>query len=118
MKIYHYDPITKEYAGESDARLDPLESKKQGENVYLIPANTATEKPPIPNENEIVMFDNNNWSCVVIPEPADEKEELSEEEKEALEREALITQKIRELAINALIEEGKLTEAGEIKTKG
>ncbi len=46
MKVYHYHPETKEYAGFSDAKLDPLESTNQNKDVYLIPANATTDPPP------------------------------------------------------------------------
>lgn len=58
MKIYNYDFLTKEYIGESEAALDPQETKIQGKDVYLIPANATTEKPPKAKTNETVIFDN------------------------------------------------------------
>ena len=46
MEIYHYDPITKEPTKKSTARLDPLETKIQGKDIYLTPANSTTVVPP------------------------------------------------------------------------
>lgn len=63
MIIYNYDSITFEYIGESQASLDPEESKKQGKDIYLIPANATDKKPPIPKTNETVIFDN-GWKIV------------------------------------------------------
>lgn len=63
MIIYNYDSITFEYTGESYASLDPEESKKQGKEVYLIPAYATDKKPPIPKTNETVIFDN-GWKIV------------------------------------------------------
>lgn len=63
MIIYNYDSITFEYIGESQASLDPEESKKQGKDIYLIPANATDKKPPIPKTNETVIFDN-RWKIV------------------------------------------------------
>lgn len=63
MIIYNYDSITFEYIGESQASLDPEESKKQGKEVYLIPANATDKKPPKTKTNETVIFDN-GWKIV------------------------------------------------------
>lgn len=41
MEIYMFDGETKEYIGAEDALLDPLETKKQGKPVYLLPANAV-----------------------------------------------------------------------------
>lgn len=57
MIIYNYDSITFEYIGESQASLDPEESKKQGKDIYLIPANATDKKPPKTKTNEICVFD-------------------------------------------------------------
>ena len=46
MIIYNYDEFTKEYTGYCNADLDPEETKRQGKNVYLIPANATAQKPP------------------------------------------------------------------------
>ena len=47
MEIYMFDGETKEYIGAEDALLDPLETKKQGKPVYLLPANAVFDRPPI-----------------------------------------------------------------------
>ena len=72
MKLYHYDPITKVYAGETEARLDPLESKKQGKDIFLIPAYATPEAPVEPKQDELVIMDKGNWVCVPIPETPEE----------------------------------------------
>ena len=59
MKIYHYDIITREYIGESEAQLSPLE-----EGEFLIPGNATTQ--PItdtPQEGNIIRrkSDNSAW---------------------------------------------------------
>ena len=46
MKVYEYSTETKEYIGEQEAILDPLESKKLGQNIYLLPPNCTMVKPP------------------------------------------------------------------------
>ena len=63
MIIYNYDLITKEYIGESQADLDPEETKRQGKEVYLIPACATTVKPPKPRTNETVIY-NDGWQIV------------------------------------------------------
>ena len=63
MKIYNYDVFTKEYIGESEASLDPEESKIQGKNIYLIPDYSTTKKPPSVGENEVQIFEN-SWKIV------------------------------------------------------
>lgn len=44
MEIYMFDGETKEYIGAEDALLDPLETKKQGKPVYLLPANAVFDR--------------------------------------------------------------------------
>lgn len=61
MLIYNYDAITKEYTGSSEASLDPEETIRQGKNVYLIPANATSKKPPKTKVNEVAIFVDNNW---------------------------------------------------------
>lgn len=61
MKIYNYSPITFEYLGSQNADLDPEESKRQGKNVYLIPANATTIKPPANKVDYARLFINNAW---------------------------------------------------------
>lgn len=58
MIIYNYDEFTKEYTGQSIASLDPAETKAQEKDVYLIPANATTTKPPKIKTNEVVIYDN------------------------------------------------------------
>ena len=63
MIIYNYDEITKEYIDSCNADLDPEETKRQGKNVYLIPANATTQKPPKAKKNEVAIY-NNGWEIV------------------------------------------------------
>ena len=64
MLIYNYDAETKEYTYSEEACLDPEETKKQGKNVYLIPANATKKKPPTPQTNEAVVFNNTSWQII------------------------------------------------------
>jgi len=57
MKIYNYHPITKEYISESIADESPLEV-----GIFLLPANATFQKPPEIDENEVAIFEDENWS--------------------------------------------------------
>lgn len=46
MNVYKYDELTKEYTGVETAQLDPLESKVQGKEVFIIPGNATDKEPP------------------------------------------------------------------------
>lgn len=63
MIIYNYDEITGVYTGESEASLDPEETKIQGKDVYLIPDFATTKKPPKTKPNELAVY-NNGWQIV------------------------------------------------------
>ena len=64
MKIYKYDKITKEYLGYMEAYTDPLETIKQGKDVYVIPPNFTTIKPNKPEEGKTVIFDKDVWVAI------------------------------------------------------
>jgi len=61
MIIHHYDPITGEYQGTSEARLDPMATKRAKENIYLIPANTTDVAPPELVERQAALWVNGVW---------------------------------------------------------
>ena len=46
MQAYIYDN-DRFYVGETTCQIDPLESQKQGKNIYLTPANSTSIKPEI-----------------------------------------------------------------------
>lgn len=60
MKIYNYN-ASGFFICETDADIDPLESKKNGENVYLIPAYATNIKPPDITVNQRLIFVDNAW---------------------------------------------------------
>lgn len=62
MKIYNYNPITFEYTGSQNADLDPQETKEQGKNVYLLPANATFIKPPESEPMKVRVFKEGSWS--------------------------------------------------------
>ena len=63
MKFYLYDEKTKQFLKEQEGYLDPLETKSQGKNVYLVPPFSTTEKPNLTSlkDNEILVFKDNKW---------------------------------------------------------
>ena len=63
MKFYLYDEKTKQFIKEQEGYLDPLETKAQGKNVYIVPPFSTTEKPNLTSlkDNEILVFNDNKW---------------------------------------------------------
>ena len=64
MKYYLYDEKTKQYVKEQEGYLDPLETKAQGKNVYIVPPFSTTEKPNLTSlkDNEILVFKGDKWT--------------------------------------------------------
>lgn len=63
MNVYKFNPITKEYTGVEPAMLDPLESKLQGKEVYLLPAD-ATFSAPTLQEGYVSIFKEGAWENI------------------------------------------------------
>ena len=63
MKFYLYDEKTKQFLKEQEGYLDPLETKAQGKDVYIVPPFSTTEKPNLKSlkDNEILVFNDNKW---------------------------------------------------------
>ena len=63
MKYYLYDEKTKQFIKEQEGYLDPLETKAQGKNVYIVPPFSTTEKPNLTSlkDNEILVFKGGKW---------------------------------------------------------
>lgn len=57
MKGYSYDRTTKEFTGEIDLELDPLETQKQGIEIYLLPAYATYNAPPNVQEHKVAVCD-------------------------------------------------------------
>lgn len=64
MIFYTYDEKTKEFTGTQNGFIDPLETKKQGKNVYLVPANATDKKPLETKENQAVIFNGSEWEII------------------------------------------------------
>ena len=63
-QVYNYNKNTGEYTGEMEARLDPMETEVQGEDIYLLPADATFIEPPVAGANEMQYFDGETWSVV------------------------------------------------------
>lgn len=63
MIFYTYDEKTKEYTGTQNGFIDPLETKKQGKDVYLVPANSTNIKPTLKpsTDNDMLVFNGKEW---------------------------------------------------------
>jgi hypothetical protein len=61
MNAYKFNPITKEYEGTQQAQLNPIQTEKQGKEVYLLPINSTFEIPPEKEEGKAIVFENNKW---------------------------------------------------------
>jgi hypothetical protein len=71
MNIYHYDPETFQYLGESVADPSPREP-----DVWLIPAHATIIAPDVePNEEEVLVFEEGVWVTKVKEEPVVEEVE-------------------------------------------
>ena len=69
MKAYCYDNDYN-FACEVDCFLDPLESEKQGTEIYLLPANSTFAKVPEFNtKTQYAEWKKNTWEIKEIPTP-------------------------------------------------
>lgn len=55
MQIYNYTHEG-EYLGQSEAAIDPLETERQGRDVYLLPANASFDPPPAAGKGQVAVF--------------------------------------------------------------
>jgi len=65
MKAYIYDNESKEYIGEEECQIDPLETQIAGYNIYANPANATLIKPKI-KEGYKTIWDETKWKLVEI----------------------------------------------------
>lgn len=64
MNTHKYNEKTKEYIGTEAAQLDPLETKKQGKNIYLLPANATFTVPQEAAEGFVNVWNGTVWKQV------------------------------------------------------
>jgi len=91
MQIYHYDRATGEYLGSTPAQIDPMATKREGKEVYLLPA-YATDIPPLdPKEGFTQVFIDGKWvyAEIIVPEQEPEPVFTPEEIQEAMKRQAI-----------------------------
>lgn len=81
MYAYKYDE-NKYYAGQQECQIDPLESKKQGHPVYLLPADCTWEEPLEEKEGYKIKWNGEAWEYEEIPVPPEPEPPTLEEVKE------------------------------------
>ena len=64
MQTYKFDAETKEYLYAEPAFRDPLESKMQGRDVWLLPADSTFTAPLAPKEGYAVCWTGTAWELV------------------------------------------------------
>lgn len=64
MKEYIFDRTTGEFIREQEAHIDPLESRKQGRDVYLLSANGTTTPPPEKEDGYTVIWSGTAWEQI------------------------------------------------------
>lgn len=103
MIVYLFDE-NGEFKYSYKCQLDPLESEKQGKQIYLQPANSTVIAPPDVAENHKAIWNGEEWKDIDFTpqEIIEEPKELTEEEKLNLLREQ------REIECFSIINRGKL----------
>lgn len=61
MQCYNYSAQSGEYLYSSECQLDPLESKKQGKEVGLLPANATFTPPPADEDGKVAVWNGTAW---------------------------------------------------------
>lgn len=66
MKVYVYNKETLAYIGCREARLDPLETKKAGKEVYAKPINATFTEPPKLEDGKVAIYNvaEDNWGIM------------------------------------------------------
>ena len=85
MLAYSYDSTTKIYNGTKNRQLDPIQTQKQGKDVYLMPANCTDIEPLAVKDGYNIVFNGTGWEYKEIPAPAPEPEP-TQEDKESMVR--------------------------------
>ena len=61
MKAYRFNPETFIFEGEQERQIDPVASRRAGENIYLMPANCTEIKPPVDKDGFDIIFVDGKW---------------------------------------------------------
>ena len=65
--IYLFDEINKNFIRSEQAYLDPEETRIQGREIYLLPANATFDAPPVDvPAGQVAVFKNGAW--VIVPD--------------------------------------------------
>lgn len=123
MKAYLYNEKTKEFISEVNAQIDPLETKKKGENVYLLPANATFKEPMQAKEGFKIVFNGNGWEYqeIKVEEIPEEKEPTNEDISQMRQGEymrrtdPLTLRKLRKQALNEWTSEDEKEYVAQIK---
>lgn len=68
MIAYSYDDSFY-YIGEYKCQLDPIATRRTGKNVYLIPNEATTVKPPAFTDKQRAVWKGDKWEVEDMPEP-------------------------------------------------
>lgn len=61
IKLVYWTDEKGYFKGVVKCQLDPLESKKQNKEVYLLPKNSLEEEPPSFKKGEIAFWNGTSW---------------------------------------------------------
>ena len=64
MHTYRFDPKTKEFLCAEEAFLDPLETKVQGKNVWLLPTDSTFAAPPERKGGYAAVWNGQAWEYI------------------------------------------------------
>jgi hypothetical protein len=84
MFAHSFDPNTGEYLGPVRMQLDPMETRVQKKQVFLMPGNSTSTPPPEIAEGEIAIWTGSSWAVEILPKPEPEPELPIEEPEERI----------------------------------
>lgn len=122
MKAYLYDD-NGVYFGFENAQIDPLETKKKGRNIYLLPENATFKEPMQEKEGFKIVFNGNGWEYqeIKVEEIPEEKEPTNEDISQMRQGEymrrtdPLSLRKLRKQALNEWTSEDEKEYVTQIK---
>lgn len=89
MIAYKYDEETKEYLCQVNMQIDPLMSRKEKKNIYLLPAFSTTEKPDIKSGFKTI-WNGEKWVYEKEPEKEEDRKKSVEKTEYEKKSEVLI----------------------------
>lgn len=81
MYAHKYDE-NKYYAGQQDCQLDPVATKREGHEVWLLPANCTWEEPLEEKEGYKIKWNGEAWEYEEIPVPPEPEPPTLDDVKE------------------------------------